>query len=286
MRSKHALIRLSRISLVLGGLALLVLLGTQGGRASAATPAYIRVIHASPAVGTADVFVDGNLLLSSFAFGSVTDYVPLPAGPHKVQIALVGKGINASVITQTLAVQPGLVYTAAAIGSQATGLSIEVFFDNNFLVAGQAKTRIYNLSPDAGSFNVSANGNTILNQINYKQASGYMTLAAGSYNFTLTAPGTNANLPLAMTLAKNTVTSIFAVGMMNGTPTVELVPTQVSGVPGVPSTGSDPRPLPGVDTMQPWGLTPWLLSIVASIFIGAAIIFRRKAVVSDWYEYF
>src|SRR5579859_7651142 len=178
MRPKHALMRFSCLLLVSGGLALLVLLAPASARAAAATPAYIRVIHASPAVGTADVFVDGNLLLSSFAFGSVTDYVPLPAGPHKVQIALVGKGIGASVITQTLAVQPGVVYTAAAIGSQATGLSIEVFIDNNILAAGQAKTRIYNLSPDAGSFNVAANGNTILNQINYQQASNYMSLAA------------------------------------------------------------------------------------------------------------
>src|SRR5712692_9185052 len=71
MRSKHVFMLLSRISLVFGGLALLVLLGTQAVRTSAATPAYIRVIHASPAVGTADVFVDGNLLLSSFAFGAV-----------------------------------------------------------------------------------------------------------------------------------------------------------------------------------------------------------------------
>ncbi|HKV59050.1 MAG TPA: DUF4397 domain-containing protein [Ktedonobacteraceae bacterium] len=277
LRSKHALMRLSRVSLVLGGLALLVLLGTQAVRTSAATPAYIRVIHASPAVGTADVFVDGNPLLSSFAFGSVTDYVPLPAGPHKVQIALVGKGIGASVITQTLAVQPGTVYTAAAIGSQATGLSIEVFIDNNFLAAGQAKTRIYNLSPDAGSFNVSANGSNILSQIGYKQASDYMTMTAGSYNFALAALGSNINLPLAMTLDKNTITSIFAVGMANGTPKIELVPSQVSGVPGVPSTGSDPRPLALPDNVQSQGLTPWLLSILASVFIGASILFRRRA---------
>jgi hypothetical protein len=279
MRSKHVFMLLSRISLVLGGLALLVLLGTQAVRTSAATPAYIRVIHASPAVGTADVFVDGNLLLSSFAFGAVTDYVPLPAGPHKVQIALVGKGIGAAALTQTLDVQPGVVYTAAAIGSQATALSIEVFIDNNILAAGQAKARVYNLSPDAGSFNFSSGGNTLLNQVGYQQASNYMTLSAGSYNFDLTAPGTNTNLPLAMTLGKNTVTSIFAVGMANGTPKIELVPAQVSGVPGVPQTGSDPRPLPA-DSVQVQALTPWLLSIMASVFIGAGIIFRRRAAVS------
>jgi hypothetical protein len=93
----------------------------------------VRAIHASPDVGTADVFVDGAKLLSSFQFGAVTSYVAVPAGPHKVQIALVGKGINAAVISETLAVSPGVAYTVAAVGTQATGLSLEVFVDNNLL---------------------------------------------------------------------------------------------------------------------------------------------------------
>ncbi len=281
MRPKHALMRFSCLLLVSGGLALLVLLAPWSGRAEAATPAYIRVIHASPAVGTADVFVDGNLLLSSFAFGSVTNYAPLPPGPHKVQIALVGKGIGAAVITQTLAVQPGVVYTAAAIGTQATGLSIEVFIDNNSLSAGQAKARVYNLSPDAGSFNVTANGNTLLNQVNYQQASNYLTLSAGSYNFNLTALGTNTNLPLAETLPKNTVTSIFAVGMANGTPKIELVPSQVNAVPGVPFTGSDPNPLPASNSVQAPTLALWLLPVLAAMLIGSGFFFRRRIAMSN-----
>lgn len=280
MRPKRALTRFSCLLLVSGSLALLVLLAPWGGRAEAATPAYIRVIHASPAVGTADVFVDGNLLLSSFAFGSVTGYAPLPPGPHKVQIALVGKGIGASVITQTLAVQPGVVYTAAAIGSQPNALSIEVFIDNNFISAGQAKARIYNLSPDAGAFNVSSNGSMLLNQVNYQQASGYLTLAAGSYNFDLTAPGSNVNLPLTQTLPKNTVTSIFVVGMANGTPKIELVPSQVNGVPGVPSTGSDPNALPGSDGVQAQNIVLWLLPVFAAMLIGSGFFFRRRIAMS------
>lgn len=275
MQSKRAfLLWFSRLSLVLGGLALLA---TQAVRISAATPAYIRVIHASPAVGTADVFVDGNLLLSSFAFGAVTDYVPLPSGPHKVQIALVGKGIGASALSQTLDVQPGVVYTAAAIGSQLTGLSIAVFIDNNVLAAGKAKARVYNLAPDAGPFNVSANGNTLLSQVSYQQASDYLTLSSGSYNFTLAASSSGVSLPLAQTLGVNTVTSIFAVGLANGSPKLELVPAQVKGVPGVPPTGSDPRPLP--DTIQSQPLVSWLLSIMVAVLFGASIILRRQALV-------
>src|SRR5207248_4199550 len=130
------------------------LFGLQRYSASAASPSFVRVIHASPEVGTADVFVDGKKLLSSFQFGAVTDYVALPAGPHKVQIALVGKGIGASAITQTLAVSPGVAYTVAAVGTKATGLSLEVFIDNNLVAPGTAKLRVYQLSPNAGSVSV------------------------------------------------------------------------------------------------------------------------------------
>ncbi len=273
MQSRHALtLLLSRLTLTLGVLVPLAFLGTQALHTSAATPAFIRVIHASPAVGTADVFVDGTKLLSSFAFGSVTDYVPIPAGPHKVQIALVGKGIGAAAITQTLAVQPGVVYTAAAIGTQATGLSIEVFLDNNFIAAGQAKTRIYNLAPNAGSFSVSAGGRVLINQVSYQQASSYLSLPAGPYTFMVTAPSTNTTLPLAQTLGKNTVMSIFSVGLVNGTPKIELVPAQVSGVPGVPGTGSDPRPL--TDSVQP--IASWLLPLLAAVFLCTGLLLRRR----------
>lgn len=272
---------LSRISFVLGVLAFLALLGMQtvhvSAFASAVPPAYIRVIHASPAVGTADVFVDGKILLSSFAFGSVTGYVPLPAGPHKVQIALVGKGIGGSSLTQTLDVQPGVVYTAAAIGSQATGISIEVFIDNNILAPGMAKTRIYNLAPDAGPFNVSAGGNELVNQVNYQLASSYLTLSTGAYNFALTAPSTNTNLSLALSLANNTVNSIFVVGMVNAAPKIELVPAQVNGIPGVPFTGSELHSL-STDNVQPQNLAAWMLSIAALVFLVVSIIFRRRAV--------
>src|SRR6266700_4591684 len=95
---------------------------------------YIRVIHASPYVGTADVFVDGKLLLSSFQFASVTNYVPVPAGTHTVQISVVGKGIDAAVLDQDLTVSGGGVYTVAALGTQASALSLRVFADDNSVV--------------------------------------------------------------------------------------------------------------------------------------------------------
>lgn len=62
-----------------------------------------------------------------------------------------GKGIGASAITQTLAVNPGFAYTIAAIGAQANDLTLQVFVDNNILAPGTTKFLVYQLSPDAGS---------------------------------------------------------------------------------------------------------------------------------------
>lgn len=227
---------------ILGILTSVALFTAQRHHASADSPSFVRVIHASPDIGTADVFVDGAQLLSSFQFGAVTDYVAVPAGAHEVQIALVGKGINAAVLTQTLTVAPGVAYTVAATGSQATNLALDVFIDNNQLVAGTSRLRVYQLSPDAGALNVATPQKTLITGIAYQAASDYLTIPSGDYQFDVTAPTLPANQSIAATLKANMITSLFAVGMVNGTPPFELVSAQAQGVPGLPNTGSDPNP--------------------------------------------
>ena len=249
--------------------------GTQRHYASAQSPSFVRVIHASPDVGTADVFVDGGLLLSSFQFGAVTNYVAVPAGPHKVQIALVGKGIGAAVISETLAVSPGLAYTVAAVGTKATGLSLKVFIDNNLLSPGTAKLRVYQLSPDGGAITVSAQGSTLLSGISYQGASNYLPMSVGAYTFNVTSAMHNSTLPMDATLKANTVTSVFTVGLYNGNPQIQVIASQVPGLPGVPNTGSDPNPLLQPDNVQPSAPWIWLLGASALLLIGSGGFIRR-----------
>lgn len=273
----HVAHRLS-LSLMLGLLTLLALASTQPLAASAQSPSFVRVIHASPYVGTADVFLDGAKLLSSFAFGSVTDYAPIPAGPHKVQIALVGKGLGASALTETLAVTPGVAYTVAAIGATATSLSLEVFTDNNQLTPGSAKVRAYHLSPDVGPISFMTGSQTIFSTISYQQASEYKSIAAGAYTFDMQATTVNTTQPISATLKANMVTSIFTVGMYAGNPKLELVSAQVSGLPGVPGTGSDPSVVVAkVLSVAPW--LPWLLGAMALVIAcGGCASARRETV--------
>ena len=273
MKTKKSRLSWAGLVLLLSGIFSLtgfLLLPITSAQADTATPAFVRVIHASPFVGTADVFVDGNPFLTSFAFGAVTGYAAIPPGPHKVQIALVGKGIGASALTETLAVQPGGVYTVAAIGTSPTTLSLEVFNDNNVASSGTARLRIYQLAPDGGWMTLLNDGQSMAG-INYQQASEYFTMSTGSSSFSLDTAHANQSLSLATNLKANTVTSIFAVGMFSGAPHAELVSTQVAALPGLPQTGSNPFAFVSDGHLS----TPWLLIALALIVVGGTFFTRR-----------
>jgi Domain of unknown function (DUF4397) len=274
---------IGRVVLSLGIMCMIAfatLQGLQRHSASAASPSYVRVIHASPFVGTADVFVDGTKLLSSFQFGAVTDYVAIPAGPHKVQIALVGKGIGASVISETLAVSPGVVYTVAATGATPSSLALQVFIDNNLLSPGTAKLRVYQLSPDAGSVSMNTGSNTLLSGIGYQSASNYLSISAGSYALGVDASN-SASLHVSTTLKVNTVTSVFAVGLVHGKPNIQLVTAQVQGLPGVPNTGSDPNAFTQENNAQPFAGWTWLVGCLSLLLISSGY-FVRRYVAKRW----
>ena len=264
------LLRLTRwLSLTFVTLSFLPLLGITALPAYADSTAFVRVIHASPDIGTADVFVDGVKLLSSFQFGAVTGYVRVPTGPHLVQIAAIGKGPGAAIITQTLSVAAGGPYTVAAVGTKATKISLQVFTDNNLVVSGKAKLCVYNLSPDAGSITVATAGEKLISGLPYQQASAYEAIPAGSYTFNVSTSQVNTTIQWPTTLQPNTVTSIFSVGLFNGSPKFQLVTSQVPGTPNWPGTGSDPNPLP-TSSQSPnlsllWALVLGIVGVTGTI---------------------
>ncbi len=263
--------KLLRVSLLCGIFALLAFFSVRPSSAHAESPAFIRVIHASPDVGVVDVFVDGNKLLSSFQFGTVTQYVPLPAGGHHVQLALIGTGIDASVVTQNISVSPGVPYTVAALGTKSSGFSLSVFADDNLVSGNNAKVRVYHLSPGTGSVSVTNGEATVVSGLGYQQASSYVSIPSGSYTLNVTVPS-NQTVPVSTNLKPWTVTSVFAIGEINGTPKIQFISSQVQGMPGMPGTGSDPNAASENSQL----LTPWLFgSLLLLLAIAASVTTRR-----------
>ncbi len=266
-----------RVLLIFALLALLLLLGTQAlpASASAESPSFIRLVDASPDVGTVDVFVDGAKFLGNARFASVTDYRPLSAGHHNVQAALIGIG-GASVIAQKLSVQAGTAYTVVALGTKATGFSLQVFVDNNLMAAGMAKVRVYHLSPGTGPVSIATSGLTIPGALSYTQASNYVKLPARTYTVMVSASQPSFTLPDQVTLKTNTVTSIFIVGVFHRTPPLQFVNVQVKGLPSMSGTGSDPNALPtNVSSFTP--LAPWSLGVLALGGMSAGLLTRLRS---------
>ncbi len=269
----------SRVGLMCGVLAVLALWGGGALPVSANSTAFVRVIHASPAAGPVDVFVDGANLLTNFQFATVTGYVPVPTGSHKIQVAPTGKGADAAVINQTVPVNAGVAYTVAALGTKTGGFSLEVFTDDNTIANNMAKVRVYHLSPDAGPVDVAFGGKTVFSGPMYQQASGYLSIPAGSFTFNVTATQLNITVSVTANLKPGTVTSVFAVGLLNGTPKLQFVPAQVIGIPGMPGTGSDPYALPATDNTPP-APVGWLVVVVCAAVLGAIQISRRLILTS------
>ncbi len=235
-----------RVFLTFALLPLLLLLGTQPlpASASAASPSFVRIIDASPDVGIVAVFVDGAKILENVQFATVTDYLQLPAGSHKVQAALIGKGGSSTAIRQTLSVQAGAAYTVAALGTKATGFSLKVFVDNDLMAAGMAKVRFYDLSPRSYTLSIAIGFNRFIAALSYPQASNYLKLPAGLYTFTISASQPPFTLLDQVTLKTNAVTSIFIVGVFHRSPPLQFIYVQVKGLPSMSGTGSDPNALP------------------------------------------
>ena len=238
------------------------------------SPSFVRIIHASPDVGSADVFVDGQHLLSNFQFGTVTPYVTLAPGPHHVQVALIGRGPNAAAINQNITVVSGEVYTVAALGTKSEGFKLQVYNDNNQVATGMAKMRVYNLSPDTGLKSITTNNNQVCGVMAYQDVSNYIPLQSGSYSFSISTAQSSASIPFSATLDQNTITSLFAVGESHGTPKLQFISTKVSGVPGMPGTGSDPN-APDPETPQ-WS-SLWLMAVlVLSLIATSGIMINRR----------
>jgi len=186
-----------------------------------ATPARVRVIHASPDAPAVQVVANDNFaapVVASLSFPSATPFVEVPGGTYNFKVTPVGNNgliaINADV---TLAA--GSEHSVYAIGPLAS-IAPLVLTDDRRRVATQARVRIVHASPSAGNVDiyVLAPGTALtgampaFSNVPFAADTGYVDLAAGTYEVSVTPTGskTAAIGPVAVTVANSGVYTVAA----------------------------------------------------------------------------
>ncbi len=181
----------------------------------------LRVAHLSPDAPAVDILVDGQEVVSDLAFGSVTGYLSLPAGDYYVEVWPAGTRSGGAVLFGFLTLSPNTDYTAAATDELAT-IALLVLQDNNDTpAAGNAHVRFVHASPDAPAVDITLTDGTVLfGDYEFGEFSGYLPVAAGSYDLEVRLAGTSTvvlSLP-GIVLNNQDVYTVYATGFAAGEP--------------------------------------------------------------------
>jgi alkaline phosphatase len=193
-----------------------------------AEPAQVRVAHASPDAPAVDVYVNGSTVLTEVPFFSVSDYLKLPAGEYRIQVAPAGTSPDDAVIDATVTVEGGTAYTIAATGL-LTNIGATVLVDDlSDPTVGEARVTVYHFSPDAPAVDVKlANGNVLIENLAF-QESASLDVPAGTYDLVVTPTGADdVVLDLSgTTLEAGVHYSVFAIN------TLDSITAAVTPAPG------------------------------------------------------
>lgn len=165
----------------------------------ASTPAAVRVIHASPDAPAVDVIVNddtANPVLSGVPYPAFSGYLAVPPATYNFKVTPENNP-GLVVIDADLELAAGTLYSVYAT-DVLSAITPLVLVDDNRPIATEARIRILHLAPGAGLVDiyVTAPGADIgvaepaITGFEFGEETGYLSLAGGSYDVTVTAAGT------------------------------------------------------------------------------------------------
>lgn len=155
----------------------------------------LRVIHAAPGAPGIDVFVDGQRVLNSRDYFSVSSGIALQPGSHEVRMTVAGDNVDKTLLGEVISIKGNDAYTIAVIG-QPDNLQSLVLSDNTSQTnPGEARIRVIHAAPSIGSVDIGRAGvqPPFLTNAPFGTA-GYVDAPAGTYAFDIFRAGTNEPL--------------------------------------------------------------------------------------------
>lgn len=178
-------------------------------------PAQVRVAHLSPDAPEVDVRVNGNLVLESVPFTTVSGYLELPGGEYQFEVTPAG-ATEPVVIDAVVTVEDNQSYTIAATGSLAAeDLQPVVLVDDREADPAQARVRFVHTSPDAPAVDVAVAGGPVLfENVSFRESTDVVSVDPGTYDLEVRLAGTDTvalEVP-GVTLVAGVNITVFAVG--------------------------------------------------------------------------
>jgi hypothetical protein len=209
--------------------------------------AMVRVLHASPDAPAVDIYLDGAPVgepLAALTFGTISPYVPVPAGPHAITVCATADASVCPIDVPELTVEDGVSYTIAATNVLAS-IEPQVLVDDATLDPASALVRVVHLSADAPAVDVLTQdgATTVVSALTYPAATEYLALPPGSYDLKVCATEDTSVCPIdppALDLTAGTVSSVFAVGSLEGGTITAIVASDAAVPAGSPAASDQP----------------------------------------------
>jgi len=185
---------------------------------------------------TADLYVDGKLLLNTFRPERSTDPMTVPAGPHLVEIREAGTGESTTpAVTATIDLAAGSRYDAVAHVDQAGAPKVSLFLDDvSPLPPGQARAVVRNTAA-TGPIDVRV-GPTVAAAGLANGAGADMIMPAGVYEVAVSAAGSPTPLTPTrnVTYPEGTATFMYLIGSSQAQ-TLDWLAVQATGLQSAPT---------------------------------------------------
>lgn len=174
-----------------------------------------RIVHASPAVGPVDVYLNGAIVLVGLSFGAVSDPIMVTTGERSLVLTPSGRPRDEFIVDAAVPLEPGPPADLALIGP-AEDLRIGVYpLDLSPLPPDLARLGAVLGTVDTGPVDLAVTGgDALFPTLEFSGASEFADVTAGTYDLEVRYAGSDTPVILmpGIVLAPGMVYYLFIVG--------------------------------------------------------------------------
>jgi Domain of unknown function (DUF4397) len=192
--------------------------------------AHVRLVNAVPIQSNIDMLIDGKNVASGIAYGMASGYVSVGSGSRHLQIE--PSGTSSPFTDEDVTLSSGSSNTVVATSGAAND-ALVLTDDNTTPSSGNISLRVINAAQNLSTVdvyvvtagtNISSVGPTYSN-VTVGSATGYSTVAAGSYQVIFTLPATKAVLlsTTSLSFTSGQVRTVIALDGQSGGLTTSVI---------------------------------------------------------------